>query len=216
MNEEIKNRRVPSGSIVQGEQQKDIRQYDNVGQIRRKKSFGKWLLGMFFGGMTVKQIAMNLLENDIVPGIKDNARNSMVRAIDMALYEGGKSPTASKPTSNTTNYVSYYSKTAEQKKALEEAKRKEQDVINEGFSNPAFKDRATADRFLNDLKAYVQKYEFISVHTLYQMRKMKIDYTWDKYIWEVEEIMSIKGPTHINNPDWPWMIDLPQPHPDNN
>ena len=216
MDENLKNKQLPSASVVKGEQEPDIPVYDNVGQVKRKKSFGKWVLGMFFGGMTPKEIIKNVVENDIVPGIKDNTRNSIVRVVDMALYENGKSPSSSKSTTSTTNYVSYYNKQADQKKALEDAKKKEREIIDNGFSNPAFHDKATADRFLNDLKEYVKKYEFISVHTLYTMRRMKIDYTWDKYIWEMEEILAIKGPTHINNPDWPWMIDLPQPHVDTN
>ena len=57
-------------------------------------------------------------------------------------------------------------------------------------------------------------YPTLSVHTLYMMQNKHIDYTWDAYGWNREEILALgQGCVkHISDPYWPWMIQLPEAH----
>ena len=69
-----------------------------------------------------------------------------------------------------------------------------------------------AEDFLNMMKSY--DYPTLSVHTMYMMQGKHIDYTWDAYGWNRDEILAL-GPDNIRptgNAEWPWMIVLPEAH----
>lgn len=198
------------------ERRKDLQQFSGVKQVKRKEpsAFWNWIARMFFSGRSLKDIAMDVAENEIVPGIRDGTRNSLVSMIDMILYKDHK-PTGSPgsiPGSFITNYVAYGDRKKQQTAATEAARQKEAETVRKGFQNPAFTNRKDADDFLNSMKAYVQKYETMSVQDLAWMQQKSVDFTWDKWGWLREEILAIKTPVHINNPSVPWMIDLPAAH----
>ena len=198
------------------ERRKDLKQFSGVKQVKKKEPgvFISWLTRMFFSGRSLKDIALEVAENQVVPGIKDNLRNSLVSMIDMGIYRDHKTgvSTTGAPGSFITNYVAYGDKKKQQASALEVAKQKEAETIKSGFENPAFSNKKDADDFLMSMKAYVQKYETMSVQDLAWMQHKQIDFTWDKWGWWRDEIMAIKAPVHINNPSAPWMIDMPKAH----
>ena len=178
---------------------------------------------MFLSDQKPKDIVMNVLENQIVPGIKDNFRNSLISSVDMFMYQNSKPVTTQnnnvaygKIFNSSTQTVSNVTKTSTQKSPTNP----DQPDLNNGFTNPCFRDlndRVTpegvlvqgARTFLQMMKDY--DFPTLSVHTLYMMRKKRIDYTWDAYGWTKEEIANVQI-VHINNPEYPWMIDLPPAH----
>lgn len=183
----------------------------------QKGSFLRWLRKMFLSDQKPSDILKRVVEDQIVPGIKDNFRNSLVSSVDMFIYQG------SKPSSTTSNNVAYgkifNSQSNKQQKSQTQSTEETPDM-NKGFTNPCFRfldarvmpdgTRAPgAKDFLQMMKDY--DYPTLSVHTLYMMRKQHIDYTWDAYGWTREEIQKVQI-VHINNPEFPWMIDLPQAH----
>lgn len=219
---------LPSNSHKSQEAQKgdgrpDIPTFEGevAGAKRKKKGMGflRWLRKMFLSDQKPSDILMNVVENQIVPGIKDNFRNSLVSSVDMFIYQSAK------PTSTSNNNVAYgkifnssQNSTAVKTQSQSQAQ-KNMDLEN-GFTNPCFKFLDTrmmpdgtrvqgAKDFLQMMKNY--DYPTLSVHTLYMMRKQHIDYTWDAYGWTREEIQNVQI-VHINNPDFPWMIDLPAAH----
>lgn len=198
------------------ERRKELKQFTGVKQVRKKEpsAFWAWLARMFFSGRSLKDICVEVAENQIVPGIKDNVRNSLVSMIDMGIYKDHKAgaPANGVPGSFITNYVAYGDKKKQQNAALEATKQKEAETIKSGFENPAFANKKDADDFLMSMKAYVQKYETLSVQDLAWMQGKSIDFTWDKWGWWRDEILAIKAPVHINNPTAPWMIDMPKAH----
>lgn len=198
------------------ERRKDLKQFAGVKQVKRKdpNAFWSWIARMFFSGRSLKDIALEVAENQIIPGIKDNVRNSLVSMIDMGIYKDHKTGVSvtGTPGSFITNYVAYGDKKKQQASALEAAKQKEEETIKSGFENPAFANKKDADDFLMSMKAYVQKYETMSVVDLAWMQQKRADFTWDKWGWWRDEILAIKAPVHINNPNAPWMIDLPKAH----
>lgn len=197
------------------ERKNDITQFTGAKQIKPKEEneYWKWIKKMFFSGRTPKEILLDVAENQIIPQAKDNFRNSLVSIIDSSIYKDHKTTAQTSsglPTGNfVTNYVSYSDKN---KKALEENKKKDTETIKSGFETPAFKMKRDAENFIASLHAYVTKYHTMSVLDLAWMQGKRIDYTWDRYIWDEDEILNIKAPTHINHPETPWAIILPKAH----
>lgn len=194
-----------------------------VGAKRKKTGlFRAWLKRMFLSDKKPSEILLDIVENQIVPGIKDNFRNSLVSSVDMFIYPNTRSSSGS--SSNNISYSNVYrssaSNTASAKPAPSPKPQQQSVNLNEGFTNPCFRFReervmpdGTREKGAEDFLRMMKEYDYptLSVHTLYMMRKMHIDYTWDAYGWTREEIANVKV-VRINNPDYPWMIDLPQAH----
>ena len=208
----------------QADKRPDIPEFEgDVAGVKRKENknkFLKWLRKMFLSDQKPSDIFMSIVENQIVPGIKDSVRNSVVSSIDMFMYQN------SKPVSTTNNNISYskiYSSQTNNTKVQSNQPKitsSSDQSMNEGFTNPCFKrldDEIRPDgsrvQGAKSFLALMINYDYptLSVHTLYMMRKQHISYTWDAYGWTKEEIANVKI-VHINNPDYPWMIDLPPAH----
>lgn len=175
----------------------------------------RWLRKMFLSDQKPSDILMAVVEQQIVPGIKDNFRNSLMSSVDMFIYPN------SRPTNQPSNNISYsriYNsgnnntnrvKTQSQPQTQNQTTSTNGVDLSSGFTNPCFQRLDEANRFLVLMQNY--DYPTLSVHTLYMMRKQHIDYTWDAYGWTKEEIANVKV-VHINNSDFPWMLDLPPAH----
>ena len=208
---------IPSNSH-KAQEQRDARpqvtpfEGEVAGAKRKKPGFGAWMRKMFLSDRKPSEIIMDVLENNVVPGIKDNFRNSIVTGLDGFIYQS--SAPARQGSSNNISYNNIFRSSGNPPK--QQAPQQEQNAVDlsSGFVNPCFKTRVEAERFLNGkMKAY--DYPTLSVHTMYMMMSKHIDYTWDVYGWTKEEIASwdpSKIITHINSSDFPWMINLPQAH----
>lgn len=181
-------------------------------QVKRNTGgFLRWLRKMFLSDRKPSEIMKEIVEYKIVPGIKDNFRNSAMATLDSFIYPGG-GPTSGGST-NGVNYNRIYSGNTHQEVRTPDKKETKQDEINKGFCNPSFRTQNEAMEFLAMMKNY--DYPTLSVHTLYMMQKQHIDYTWDAYGWNREEILALNTGSikHITgDPRWPWMIDLPEAH----
>lgn len=181
-----------------------------VAGVKRKKKgigFWRWMRKMFLSDQKPSDIMKNVLEQQIVPGIKDNFRNSLVSSVDMFIYQSAKPNTTS---NNNVAYGKIFNSQNNKPTAQQNQQAKDNTPdMDKGFTNPCFRSKMDATSFLIMMKEY--DYPTLSVHTLYMMRKQHIDYTWDAYGWTREEIQNVQI-VHINNPDFPWMIDLPQAH----
>ena len=194
--------------------------------VKRKNAhpFWRWFKRMFLSDRKPKDILLEVVEQRIVPGIKDNMRNSAMATIDSFIYPG----TGAAPVS-TQNGITNYNKVFNNQQPrggyspAAQPQQTKQEELDKGFSNPCFKHRNTrsfpdghkeggAEDFLNLMKGY--DYPTLSVHTMYMMQGKHIDYTWDAYGWNQSEIQSL-GPGNIRqtgNAEWPWMIVLPEAH----
>ena len=192
--------------------------------VKRKESgaLWKWFKRMFLSDRKPKDILLEVVEQRIVPGIKDNMRNSAMATIDSFIYPGTSAAPVS--TSNGINYNRIGSgQVARQSYNQPAQSETKADEINKGFSNPCFKHRRMitlpdgrkeqgAEEFLSMMKSY--DYPTLSVHTMYMMQGKHIDFTWDAYGWNYDEIQNLNygsiRPT--GNPEWPFMIVLPEAH----
>lgn len=180
---------------------------------------------MFLSDRKPKDILMDVVENQIVPGFKDNIRNSFVSSVDMFIYQGAKTVNQS----SSSNHISYNSmyKAQQANKNLRTAPQPDakanEPVDNgqsNGFSNPTFRYKSNpdpnnigADQFLAAIKE--REYPTFSVMDLYNMRGQSISWTWDVWGWTREELQNVKV-VRIANTDKPWMIELPPAHLINN
>lgn len=179
--------------------------------VKRKQegAIWKWIKRNFLSDRKPKDIIMEVIEQRIVPGIKDNVRNSTVATIDSFVYGGSSAPVS---VQNNVSYNKIYSGQTAAPAQQPRQDTTKQDEINKGFSNPCFQTQHDALTFLSIMKGY--DYPTLSVHTLYMMQKKHIDYTWDAYGWNREEIAAL-GTGCIRttgNTQWPWMIVLPEAH----
>ena len=211
------NNHSETARIKEEERKKFLQEHQHDAKPMKQKEktgFMKWFCDMFLSGRTWKDIAMDILNNQLVPEIKDGFRNGLVSLIDMRIYKDHKTSTGGTPGNGSfiTNYVDYSSKSAKTKAALEANQKREAETIKSGYEIPAFRTLMEAKNFLNDMHAYVNQFYRMTVLDLASMMKQTVNYTWDKWGWEKEEIMAIKAPTHINNPEHPYIIELPKAH----
>lgn len=187
---------------------------DVAGAKRKRKGFWAWMRKMFLSDRKPSEIIMDVIENNVVPGIKDNFRNSLVTGLDGFIYQNAAPTTNRNPSNNSISYNNIFRSQPNLPKPNQEAQNNNGIDLSNGFVNPCFKTRMEAERFLNDkMKSY--DYPTLSVHTMYMMMSRHIDYTWDAYGWNREEIATWdpnKIITHINSSEYPWMINLPQAH----
>lgn len=185
--------------------------HGETGQVKRTESFWQWMKKMFLSDRKPKDILKEIVEFRIVPGIKDNFRNTAMVTLDSFIYSGSTGPNPTS-TGNRVNYNVVYSNSSTTNRTIVPVADPKREEINKGFDNPCFKTQNDAYEFLILMKNY--DYPTLSVHTMCMMQKKRIDYTWDAYGWNKEEILSLTNncikPTR--NPEWPWMIDLPEAH----
>lgn len=181
---------------------------------RKKTGFWAWMKKMFLSDRKPSEIVMDVLENNVVPGIKDNFRNSIVTGLDGFIYQSSMPPTRTNNNGISYNNIFRASSGNPPKQSTPPPAQNTGVDLSGGFTNPCFRSRIEAERFLNGkMKAY--DYPTLSVHTMYMMMSKHIDYTWDAYGWTKEEIASWdpnKIITHIQSTEFPWMINLPQAH----
>jgi len=212
------NNHSEANRIKEEKRKEFLEKHQHDGKFMKPKErtkFGEWFSEMFLSGMTWKQILMKILNEQLVPEIKDGFRNGLVSLIDMRIYKDHKPGTNSNvgnSASFITNYVAYGNKKAQTAAALEANKKKEEETVKSGYEIPSFKTLQQAKSFLADMHVYVEKFYRMSVLDLASMMRQNVSYTWDKWGWEKEEILAIKEPTHISNPDSPYIIELPKAH----
>ena len=193
--------------------------------VKRKNAhpFWRWFKRAFLSDRKPKDILLEIVNERIVPGIKDNFRNSTIATIDSFIYPGtGAAPVSTQ--NGIMNYNKVYNgQVSRPSQPQTSSPDPRADEINKGFSNPCFKHRRLttmpdgrkeqgAEEFLALLKSY--NYPTLDVHTLYMMQGKHIDFTWTAYGWNQDEIQSL-GPGCIRqtgNPEWPFMIVLPEAH----
>jgi hypothetical protein len=208
----VKGSGMPKKKPSFEERKKDITQFIGVKQVTHKENaWLSWMKTMFFSDKSLKDILKDVTENQVVPQVKDMVRNSLVSTLDMKMYKDHKITGSSSgtPASFITNYVQYGTQQSTSSK-LAENQKKDEDIIKSGYECPAFVRKVDAEQFLASMKSYVTKYQTMSVQDLAWMQGKRVDYTWDKYGWEANDILAIDGPRHIANPSAPWIIELPK------
>lgn len=203
-------------------EKKQLQRFDGVVQLKRKKTTSvlDWISKMFFSGKTWKDILLEVIEQQVVPEIKDSARNAIVSMIDMKIY---KDYTPGATTSTTVNNGSFITKyldysaasTSNTQKVLEANQKRDEEIKKSGYELPSFRNEAEARKFLNSLHQEAQRFDSLSVHDVAWKGGIDVDYTWDAYGWTKEQILAVKNPTRLRPPvvvkgvKYTYTIELP-------
>lgn len=192
------------GKPTAEDRKKDLQVFTGVKQIKKKEQspMWRWITSVLLSGRKPKDILKEVLDKEIVPNLQDGVYNSATSVLRMAIYKDGKpgNVTQTAPGSFITNYVSFADKKKQQQAATEAAKQQEAETVNSGYETPAFQNRDMAENFLRSMKAYASKYDQMSVHDLAWMQNKSIDFTWEKWGWQSEEILAIRDVSRFPQP----------------
>lgn len=193
-----------NGKPTAEDRKKDLQVFTGVKQIKKKEQspVWRWITSVLLSGRKPKDILKEVLDKEIVPNLQDGVYNSATSVLRMAIYKDGKpgNVTQTAPGSFITNYVSFADKKKQQQAATEAAKQQEAETVNSGYEMPAFPNRDMAENFLRSMKAYAGKYDQMSVHDLAWMQNKSIDFTWEKWGWQSEEILAIRDVSRFPQP----------------
>lgn len=214
---------------------KDIQVFDGVGAVKKRErtGFSKWLCEVFFSGRSLKEILWDIFNEQLVPEGRDMLRNGLVSLIDARFYKDSKpgSYTVQGSSGNfITRYIDYSkmagkapTKNAATEAALAANKEKDKETIQAGYELPSFPNAKSAEDFLNSMKAEADKYEQLSVYDMAWKRGQKVDYGWEEYGWNKDEILAIRAPSRFRQPivvdfkgqkvKMTHYIDMPPSHP---
>lgn len=208
---------------IQEKAPKEFKQFSGVTPMKKKQvnSFLGWASRMFFSGRTWKDILKDVVENQIVPELKDGFRNAIVSVIDAKIYKdytpGSSINTSVNNGSFITKYIDYSSaSTKATQQAREANQHKDEEIKKSGYELPSFPNERIAMDFLRSMQAEAHRYGQLSVHDVAWKQGKTVDYTWDAYGWTEDQIMAIKKPTRlsppviINNVKYTHVIELPK------
>ena len=207
----------------EGRAPRELKQFSGVASVKRKpvNSFFGWISRMFFSGKTWKEIVKDVIEQQVVPEIKQGARDALVSIIDMKFdkdYTPGPSTTVKTVNNGSfvTQYLDYSAESTKNIKAeLEANQKKDEEIRKSGYELPAFTTRDEANAFLASMHAEAGRFGDLSVHDIAMKQGKSIDWTWEAYGWTKEQILAIKGPTRLSKPmvingvRYNYVIDLP-------
>lgn len=188
-------------------EKKELKQFSGVAQAKKKqeKSFFSWISTMFFSGRGWKEILKDIIENQVVPELKDGARNALVSAIDMKIYKDYSPGVTNTTTVNNGSFLTKYldysaASTQATKQALEANQKKDEEIKKSGYELPSFTNEHAAMEFLKSMQAEAVRYGQISVHDLAWKQGKNVDYTWDAYGWTKDQILAVKRPSRMSPP----------------
>lgn len=233
---------LEGNAFVQAEEshpkgKKDIQVFEGVGAVKKRErtGFSKWFCEVFLSGRSLKDILWDIFNEQIVPEGRDMVRNGLVSIIDARFYKDSKPGSYSSiPGGSAGNFITRYidyskmSGKAPTKNAATEAARtanaeKDKETLRAGFELPSFPNYKSAEDFLNSMKAEASKYDELSVYDMSWKRGIKVDYTWEEYGWNKDEILAIRSPSRFRTPivvdykgtkvKMTHYIDMPPSHP---
>ena len=197
----------------QPREQKELAVFEGVGAVTKKEKtgFAKWFSEMFWSGRTWKEVWIDQRDNHIVPEGKDILFNAVVGIISSLIYReptagGGGYSSGSFIGNVMTRYVDYNkmstsgTKNQKTQEALAANKEKDKEIMKTGYELPTFPNYQSAKAFLDSMKAEAIKYEEISVYDMSWKRGKTIDWGWEEWGWNKDEILSIKEPSRFRQP----------------
>lgn len=171
-----------------------------TGVAKTKKKTG---LQKFAGEMISEDLSnvKNYIFMDvIIPSIKKAISDVIKTGVDMILYNGESSPSAS--TNSRTSYRSYYESNNVKARSSSNTKTKYD------YDEIIFSSRGDAEAVLDELDELISQYGAASIMDLYSAADLECDYTYNKYGWT-----NIRNAQVIRGRDGGYMIKLPKPLP---
>lgn len=146
------------------------------GKTSSGKSLGRKITETFISG-DIKDVRSYIIEDVIVPGIKDFISELITNGTDMLLY--GSTRKSRKSKDGRTNYNSIYDGNRKEE-------RKKKDAVNRDiydYNEIAFDDRAKATLVLDKLEDLLDEYKMVSVADMKEASGFQSDYTDNNWGW---------------------------------
>ena len=143
----------------------------------KKKSEAAKLTEKIISTEDVGNLKNYLLEDVIVPTIRNTIWDAITNSLDMILF-GGTGRNRRKSLSNKVSYRDYYDKDRRSGSRLSERKRN-----GYNFDDIILESRGEAEEVLERMDELIETYSFASVADLYDLVGITCEYTDNKYGW---------------------------------
>lgn len=143
----------------------------------KKKSEAAKLTEKIISTEDVGNLKSYLLEDVIIPTIRNTIWDAITNSLDMLLF-GGTGRSRRKSLSNKVSYRDYYDKDRRSGSRVSERKR-----TGYSFDDIILESRGEAEEVLERMDELIDTYSFASVADLYDLVGITCEYTDNKYGW---------------------------------
>lgn len=168
----------------------------------KKKSEATKLTEKIISTEDVGNLKSYLLEDVIIPTIRNTIWDAITNSLDMILF-GGTGRSRRKSLSSKVSYRDYYDEKKRGSSRLSERKRSGYD-----FDDIILETRGEAEEVLERMDELIETYSFASVADLYDLVGITCDYTDNKYGWT-----NIRNAEPIRVRDGGYMLKMPKALP---
>jgi hypothetical protein len=177
----------------------------------QKRSVGQ-KLGELFSGPRARDVGLYVIQDVIVPAIKDILYDSTVGALEMRLYGGGVSRRARSSSSSSRTPYRTMSETKTKTKisstssaAPREREFSDEDRAMHNFGAIGLSSRGEAERVLDAMITRLEKFEVVTVADLYDFVNITSDFPDNQYGWQ-----DLQGSRINRNHDGTYSLLLPK------
>lgn len=171
----------------------------------KKKSEGRKFIESFFQG-DANHIGQSVLENVVVPAIKDMIWNSLERAVKGLLYGDFSSSRSSERNSIPARQVDF-TRYSDRRRRDDYRDRERDDIYDYGEIFLA--ERRDAEAVLDRVNELLDRYQWVSVAQLYELAGLRGRYTDHNYGWRERDRRDI----YITTTRGGFLIKMPRPRP---
>lgn len=204
--------RVPAQEPAKIEKtdEKKIEAVVTGGVSRRKKPLGKRFSETFFGD-SLKNVGKYVLDNVLVPALKDTFADVVSQGIERMVYGESKSSsrrTGFRPGGFSHGNVSYNRSYQTQSPRRDEPRpMTRRPAGGFDFDEIVLPTRAEAEMVIDRMFDIINKYEQVSVSDLYRLVDISPPFTYEKWGWS-----DLRG-ANIARVRNGYLLDLPRPEP---
>ena len=145
--------------------------------IQKKKSLGRRFIDIFFAdGESIGNIKAYLIEDVLVPAIKENIADSINGAINMLFFGEVRKRSSGNKSTNTTriNYGGYFLDGSKRERVARSIKEREN---RQSLEDYIFESRADAEQVLDEMEELLDVYKQVTVADYLDM----LDITSDQF-----------------------------------
>lgn len=175
----------------------------------RKRGLGRQFKETFFAG-NAREAAVGMVEEVVVPGIRDMLHDAVQGGIERFFYgERTSRPRRSSPLGNqATGHVNYAGMAPSGPKAPMQRMLSRQSRATFDFRDIIIPTRSEANEVLDNMFEWISRFERVSVADLYELTGIRSEHTDEKWGWT-----SLRGAKAVKLRQGGFLLDLPEPEP---
>lgn len=170
--------------------------------MTKKKSEASKIASRLISTEDVSNIKSYLIDDVIIPTIKNTIWDAFTNTLDMVLF-GGTGRSRKKTTAEKISYRNYYDRRDDRR--YSDAPRSRSNTL---FDDILFESRGEAERVLDRMEEVIDSYKMVSVSDMYDLAGLDAPYTGQKYGWT-----NLRNAEIVRVRDGYYMIKLPKALP---